>query len=167
MSGNGRTGFVAPLQGEVMAPRKRGRVLGFKHAQATRDRIKTAYIVRKLTAHFTGEQVLTDSQIRVGFGLLAKTLPDLKQVQVTIEHVGSPREMTQGQIDARLAEIRRLLDAPEDDAGGSEPAAGDEESSGRALVVSALRDVYDAELDALGDAPDDLRAFGEDQAQGD
>ena len=165
MSGNGHSGFIAPIEGEIMERRKqRGRGMGFRHAQVTRDRIKTAYIVRQLTLHFMGKIKLRQSQIRVGFGLLAKTMPDLKQVQVTIEHHNSPHEMTQGQINARLAEIKRLLEAA---GGGSAPPDGDGNSDGRALVVSALRDVYDAELDSFEDAPDDLRATGEGSAQGD
>lgn len=54
-------------------------------ANSARKQIRAGHIVGRLMRHFDGEIVLTDSQIKVGFGLLRKSLPDLVQSEIVGE----------------------------------------------------------------------------------
>lgn len=55
-----------------------GRRKGYKHLENTRQKIRASNIVTRLQKDlFTQKPMLTDGQIRIGFGLLRKILPDL------------------------------------------------------------------------------------------
>ena len=47
-------------------------------SERTRERIKTSMIVNRLTDHIDGKLELTPTQVTAALGLLKKTLPDLK-----------------------------------------------------------------------------------------
>ncbi len=62
-----------------------GRRAGFKHNENTRERIQAAHIIRRLAEDFdrkadSKKPALTDNQIKIGFGLLKKVLPDLQAI---------------------------------------------------------------------------------------
>lgn len=62
-----------------------GRSAGFRHNENTRARIKASHIINRLAADFNRKDgsktpALTDAQIKIGFGLLRKVLPDLQGI---------------------------------------------------------------------------------------
>jgi hypothetical protein len=58
-----------------------------KHAQVTRDKIKTSQLVNRLTAFAFGECEMNAAQVTAALGVLRKTLPDLASQELTIDHV--------------------------------------------------------------------------------
>jgi len=52
-------------------------------SQKTRDKIKTSQLINRLIDHALGKIDLEQSQIKAIEILLKKTLPDLKQIEVT------------------------------------------------------------------------------------
>lgn len=61
-----------------MAPRTRKQ----RHDDFTRDRIKTTQLVNRLTGHVLGTVEMSPTQVTAALGLLKKSLPDLKHVEV-------------------------------------------------------------------------------------
>jgi hypothetical protein len=62
-----------------------GRKAGFRHNENTRSRIRAAHILRRFDVEFDRKPnsktpELTDNQIKIGFGLLRKVLPDLQSI---------------------------------------------------------------------------------------
>lgn len=58
-----------------------GRRPGYKHLENTRQKIRASNIVTRLqTDLFSKKPTLTDGQIRIGFGLLRKMVPDLQGI---------------------------------------------------------------------------------------
>lgn len=53
------------------------------HDQKTREKIQTSQLINRLTNHAFGELELTSSQVKSIEILLRKTLPDLKQLEVS------------------------------------------------------------------------------------
>jgi len=86
------------------------------HKQRSIQKIKAAGVLDRLLAFFNGEPdpktgeplKLTLAQVRVGMGLLGKTIPDLKAVEQTIK---DERAKTKADIDAML--VSRGLDPDE------------------------------------------------------
>jgi len=55
-----------------------------RHDQKTRDKIQASQIVNRLQKHIDAdEEIMTPSQVNAALGLLKKTLPDLKQVELS------------------------------------------------------------------------------------
>lgn len=65
-----------------MAVRKR-----LSHDDKTREKIQTTQLIKRLSSHALGELELNTSQVKAIEILLRKTLPDLKQLEVTGEVV--------------------------------------------------------------------------------
>jgi hypothetical protein len=63
-----------------------------EHTQATRNKIRTSMLINRLEDHIVGKVDLSATQVTAALGLIRKTLPDLKAIEVDIE----------GQIDARI-----------------------------------------------------------------
>jgi len=61
-----------------MAARKK-----IRQDEGTRAKIQATLIINRLQRAFQGKLELTDGQIRIGLGLLRKTLPDLQSMAVT------------------------------------------------------------------------------------
>lgn len=61
-----------------MAVRKR-----LSHDNKTREKIQTSQLIKRLTEHALDDLELSASQVKAIEILLRKTLPDLKQVEVT------------------------------------------------------------------------------------
>ena len=62
------------------------------HDENTRKKIQASQLINRLTDHILAdEEVMTASQVNAALGLLKKTLPDLKQVDLNaeVEHSGS------------------------------------------------------------------------------
>ena len=57
-------------------------------SEATRKRIQTTMLVKRLEDHVVGECELSSTQIRAAEILLKKTLPDLSSVEMTGEDGG-------------------------------------------------------------------------------
>jgi hypothetical protein len=55
------------------------------HDQKTRERIQTSQIVNRLEKHVFGENEMTATQVNAAKILLSKTIPDLKQIEASIE----------------------------------------------------------------------------------
>lgn len=58
-----------------------------EHDERTRQKIKTSQIINRLQNHIDSEKgdLMTQSQVNAAVSLLKKTLPDLKQVELTGE----------------------------------------------------------------------------------
>jgi len=59
-----------------------GRRAGYRHTQATRDKIQAAQLINRLYAGAMGEVELTPAQVNAAKTLLNKVLPDLSSVEV-------------------------------------------------------------------------------------
>lgn len=58
-----------------------GRKTGFRHNENTRARIQASNIITRMQKDFASKTpTLTDAQIKIGFGLLRKVLPDLQSI---------------------------------------------------------------------------------------
>ena len=66
-----------------MAARK-----NLSQAAKTREKIQTSQLINRLTDHVLNELELSASQIKAIEILLKKTLPDLKQIEITGEDGG-------------------------------------------------------------------------------
>ena len=53
------------------------------HDQKTRDKIKGSQIINRLQKHIFGKLELSQSQVTAALGLLKKTTPDIKQVELS------------------------------------------------------------------------------------
>jgi len=73
-----------------------------QHDQRTREKIQTSQLINRLMAHAKGEAEMTSTQVRAAEVLLAKTLPNLSQVDMNAKHdVSDPlKELLQG-LDGR------------------------------------------------------------------
>lgn len=96
--GQGQEIMVAPTRAHPVT-RTYGRN---PDSHAARRGIKAGYIIGRLMMHFDGQIVLTDSQIKVGFGLLNKSLPDLVRAELAGEFthryvIEAPRKLTEEQ----------------------------------------------------------------------
>ena len=61
-----------------------GRKAGFKHLENTRQKIRTSNIITHMQNDlFSKNPHLTDGQIKIGFGLLRKVLPDLQGITLS------------------------------------------------------------------------------------
>lgn len=61
-----------------------GRKAGFRHNENTRSRIQATQIINRLAKDFAAKKpTLTDTQVRIGFGLLRKVLPDLQGITIS------------------------------------------------------------------------------------
>lgn len=61
-----------------------GRRPGFRHNENTRARIQAGVIISRLAKDFASKKpTLTDTQVRIGFGLLRKVLPDLQGIMLS------------------------------------------------------------------------------------
>lgn len=61
-----------------------GRAKGFRHNEDTRKKIQATQIINRLMKHIMADEPFLDaSQVNAAKTLLAKTLPDLKAVEVT------------------------------------------------------------------------------------
>jgi len=63
-----------------------------QHDENTRKKIQASQLINRLTNHILSEEgdVMTQSQVNAALGLLKKTLPDLKAIDIQgdIEHSG-------------------------------------------------------------------------------
>lgn len=61
-----------------------GRAPGFRHNEATRQKIKSQLIINRLTEHALGDKPIMDaSQVNAAKALLSKCLPDLQSVDLS------------------------------------------------------------------------------------
>jgi hypothetical protein len=60
--------------------RKRGRSRGFRMSEEHRGKIKNSSILNALIEYVEGKREMSDTQVRVGLGLLQRVLPDLRPV---------------------------------------------------------------------------------------
>ena len=67
---------------ETTPKRGKGRPPGFRMSEAHRIKIQNSQILNRLLTHFESEPCLTDSQVKVGLGLLKKVLPDLQSMTI-------------------------------------------------------------------------------------
>lgn len=51
--------------------------------ERVRDEIQSEKIINRLSNHVFGKAKMTNSQVRAGLGLLAKTLPDLQSIDLS------------------------------------------------------------------------------------
>ena len=66
-----------------------GRKAGFRHSEATRNKIQAQQLINRLQAHVDADVPLLDaSQVNAAKALLNKVLPDLKAVEVSGEDGG-------------------------------------------------------------------------------
>ena len=68
----------------------RGRRPGYRHAEETRERIRAADLIARLTRHALSDKPIMDpTQVRAAEILLKKILPDQKQIEHTGEGGGT------------------------------------------------------------------------------
>lgn len=57
-----------------------------QHDENTRKKIQASQLIKRLTDHVLNDEVeMSQSQVNAALGLLKKTLPDLKQVELSGE----------------------------------------------------------------------------------
>lgn len=61
-----------------MAPRSRR----INHDENTRKKIQASQLINRLTDHILKDKDMSATQVNAALGLLKKTLPDLKQVEI-------------------------------------------------------------------------------------
>jgi hypothetical protein len=61
------------------------RVNKIRHDTNTREKIRASLIIGRLQDHVAGSVELSATQVSAGLGLLRKTLPDLAQVDSTLD----------------------------------------------------------------------------------
>jgi hypothetical protein len=65
---------------DLNSRRGRGRQPGFRMSDEHRGKIRNSSILNALIEHFEGKREMSDTQVRVGLGLLKRVLPDLRPV---------------------------------------------------------------------------------------
>ncbi|HEX3884763.1 MAG TPA: hypothetical protein VHW66_19070 [Stellaceae bacterium] len=88
-----------------------------RHDEFTRERIQTTQLVNRLTGHALGRVKMTASQVVAGLGLLKKSLPDLKSVEISGPN-GGPIETSV--TDARQRNLALLEQIARRAAGGTD-----------------------------------------------
>lgn len=76
-----------------MTPRKAHTNLTPDEMDRMRRKIRGVQIIKRLGDHVAGKLELSSTQVRAGLGLLAKTLPDLGNVEISGQN-GGPMKMT-------------------------------------------------------------------------
>ena len=95
-------GCAAIRKVEPMA-KANGRRPGYKHNARSRDAIKTTTLLNKLMNHIMSEDgTLSQSQVTAAKILLAKVLPDMSQIDATVDQ---RVEMTNEELDARIESL--------------------------------------------------------------
>ncbi len=83
-------------------------------SEATRKRIQTTMLVKRLEGHVKGEHDLTATQVSAALGLLRKTLPDLAVVEHSGEvSVASDATAALRALNGNTEPVRQGADSPD------------------------------------------------------
>ena len=77
-----------------------GRKMGYRHTQATRDKIQATQLINRLYSCAMGETELSSQQVNAAKSLLNKVLPDLSAVEIDAE------------VEAKVTEIKNTIVDP-------------------------------------------------------
>ena len=88
-----------------------GRKAGYRHTQATRDKIQATQLINRLYSGAMGEVELTPAQVNAAKTLLNKVLPDLSSVEVEAD------------VDAKVSgKVEWVVDATGNDSAATNPS---------------------------------------------
>jgi hypothetical protein len=74
------------------------RTTRIQHDENTRKKIQSSQLINRLTNHVLNDLDMSSTQVNAALGLLKKTLPDLKQSDVTIGAIELTHEQWLGQL---------------------------------------------------------------------